>query len=151
MTPKRVLGNALILVVTALVMLLLLEGATRAYSAIAFPMMRVPDAALGWRHAADREKAFVNEHGESNLTVQNANGHRGTYYSSTRTPGKFRVLVLGDSFTEGSQVAEDQLFTAHLEAARSDWEVLNTGVGSYGTVQQYLYLVSEGLDFRPDP
>lgn len=150
MTFKQAAANGLVVLISSLLMLVALEAATRAYSALQFPMMRIPDDRLGWRHAADREKYFTNDHGQRNLVVQNSNGHRGTYFSKDRTPGTFRILVLGDSFTEAVQVSEAELFTTRLEASSDGWEVLNAGVGSYGTVQQYLYLVSEGLQFNPD-
>jgi hypothetical protein len=150
MNFKRAIANSVIVLTSCLILFFVLEIAIRTYSAFFLPMMRVPDELLGWRKAADREKVFVNENGEENLIVQNANGHRGTYYSSERSAGKFRILVLGDSFTAGMQVNEDELFTARLEASNDDWEVLNTGVGSYSTVQQYLYLISEGMEFNPD-
>jgi len=150
MTFKQAAANGLVVLISSMLMLVALEAATRAYSALQFPMMRIPDDRLGWRHAADREKYFTNEHGQRNLVVQNSNGHRGTYFPKDRTPGKFRILVLGDSFTEAVQVSEAELFTTRLEVSNAGWEVLNAGVGSYGTVQQYLYLVSDGLQFNPD-
>ncbi len=58
--------------------------------------------------------------------------------------------MLGDSFTEGVHVAEDELFTALLESSAPDLEVINTGVIAWGTIQQYLYLRDEGLGFQPE-
>src|SRR5262249_55677907 len=43
------------------------------------------------------------------------------------------------------------LFTARLEkAGKGELEVLNAGVGGYGTVQEYLYMMSDGVAVRPD-
>src|SRR5262249_1154366 len=67
-----------------------------------------------------------------------------------KNPEIERVLVLGDSFTEGVQVGEDDLFTARMERADPHLEVWNAGVGGYGTVQEYLYLATDGLKFHPD-
>ena len=130
--------------------LAVLEGAIRVYSAVFFPRMMLLDKTLGWKHAANVAKQFVNEFGEKTLTIQNEYGHRGKTYPFTKTPGKYRILVLGDSFTEAVQVGEDDLFTSQLEAAHPRFEVLNAGVGGYGTVQEYLYLDREGLRFNPD-
>jgi hypothetical protein len=58
--------------------------------------------------------------------------------------------VVGASFTEGVQVGEDDLFTALLERSNLRLEVLNTRVGGYGTVQEYLYLETAGLKHNPD-
>ena len=127
-----------------------LEGAIRGYSAVFFPRMMLLDKTLGWKHAANVSKPFVNEFGETTLTVQNEYGHRGKTYPLIKTIGKYRILVLGDSFTEAVQVGEEDLFTSQLEAAHPRFEVLNAGVGGYGTVQEYLYLAREGLKFNPD-
>jgi lysophospholipase L1-like esterase len=130
--------------------LAVLEGAVRVYSAVFFPRMMLLDETLGWKHAANVSKPFVNEFGENALTIQNEYGHRGKTYPLTKATGKYRILVLGDSFTEAVQVSEDDLFTSQLEASHDKLEVLNAGVGGYGTVQEYLYLARDGLRFNPD-
>jgi len=136
--------------VSVTVCILLLEFGLRVYSALVFPKMMILDEKLGWRHAANVSRTFVNELGEKADVIQNAYGHRGGVHSLNKTAGFFRVLTLGDSFTEGVQVGEKEVFTAQLEQADSHLEVLNSGVGGYGTVQEYLYLASEGLKFHPD-
>jgi hypothetical protein len=112
--------------------------------------MMVLDDKLGWRHASDASKTFVNEFGENVLVRQNAHGHRGKYRPVARQVGSYRLLVLGDSFTEGVHVGEEELFTAKMEEAAPDLEVLNAGVGGYGTVQEFLYLANEGLKLNPN-
>src|SRR5262249_28162330 len=95
-------------------------------------------------------KTFRNEDSDYIRVIQNANGHRGGYYGPVKPIGKYRILALGDSFTEGVQVKEDELFSARLEKTDPELEVINAGVGGYGTIQEYLYLTNEGLRFRPD-
>lgn len=129
---------------------LLLEGGLRLFSAIWYPKMMILDEQLGWRHARNVSKVFTNEDGTKALVVQNGNGHRGTEYGARRSKEKIRIMFLGDSFTEGSQVNEEELFTTILERANPNWEVINAGVGGYGTVQEYLYLMNEGLHFNSD-
>src|SRR5262249_36197114 len=76
---------------------------------------------------------------------------RGRSHPLVRPSDKqYRVLMLGDSFTEGVQVGEGDVVSAQLERIDPRLEVLNAGVGGYGTVQEYLYLRNEGLRFRPD-
>ena len=127
-----------------------LEGGVRLYSAIAFPKMAILDEELGWRHASDVSKVFVIEDGTRALVVQGRHGHRGSQYDDLKVPGKQRVLFLGDSFTEGSQVNESELFTSIIEKSNPQLEIINTGVGGYGTVQEYLYLMKNGLQLHPD-
>jgi lysophospholipase L1-like esterase len=108
------------------------------------------DDQLGWKHTPKATKIFGNEFGERIEVIQNEYGHRGPARTLQKEPDRFRILVLGDSFTEGVQVGEDDLFTAVLERVDPRFEVLNAGVGGYGTVQEYLYLESEGLKHNPD-
>ena len=112
--------------------------------------MMVLDAQLGWRHAPGLEKVFANEDGKGCLVVTNEFGNRGPAHGPERRPGTYRILVLGDSFTEGVHVGEEELFTALLEQDDPVLEVVNAGVGGYGTVQELLFLREEGRKFDPD-
>ncbi len=72
----------------------------------------------------------------------NAMGLRGPEVPP-RAPDELRVLLVGDSFTLGVQVAENELFAAHLaqgltEALGRPVTVWNSGVDSVGTFQQTL-------------
>jgi lysophospholipase L1-like esterase len=147
---RRIVTGTTLFLLSMLLVFLLLEIGLRIFAANFFPRMMVLDDKLGWRHAASVRKTFVNEDGERILVVHNAYGYRGKVYDLRRTPGSLRVLALGDSFTEGAQVGEEELFTSKLESADPRLEVINTGVGGYGTIQEYLYLISEGLQFHPD-
>jgi hypothetical protein len=70
--------------------------------------------------------------------------------------GTFRILVLGDSFTMGVGVEADQTYASVLEhilnsmGSRTRFEVINTGVPSYSTREEALYLAQEGLKLEPD-
>jgi hypothetical protein len=66
----------------------------------------------------------------------------------------FRVLVLGDSFTEGLQVPVESTFSKLLEQrlgnAGAPIEVLNAGVSGYGTDSELFFYLAEGWKYRPD-
>ena len=68
--------------------------------------------------------------------------------------GTKRILVLGDSYTWGYGVADDEIYTEVLEKSLQQkypqYEVLNGGVSGWGTDQQYLFLTTEGLKYSPD-
>jgi hypothetical protein len=72
----------------------------------------------------------------------NARGLRGRELTASPAPGTLRLAVLGDSFVEGKQVGDDEVFTARLEslatAAGRRLEVVNAGVGGYGTGDELL-------------
>lgn len=142
--------NLFLSIISLVAFCIFLELGLRLYSAFFFPKMMVLDDQLGWKHAANVAKVFTNETGAEIRIVQNAHGQRGKFYDFARTPGNDRILVLGDSFAEGGEVSEADLFSARLESRYPRLEVVNTGVSGYGTVQEYLYLVSAGWKFHPD-
>ncbi|REJ80227.1 MAG: hypothetical protein DWQ30_13220 [Acidobacteria bacterium] len=65
-----------------------------------------------------------------------------------------RVLVLGDSFVEAYSVRFEESFPRLLEESLGDEgvdaEVVNLGVGGYGTLQEYLLYREVGRAYRPD-
>lgn len=61
-----------------------------------------------------------------------------------------RVVVIGDSFTYGSEVECDQAFPAQLGALLPDTEVLNLGVRAYGVGQAALKYWLYGSRLEPD-
>src|SRR6476469_1689471 len=92
-------------------------------------------------------------------TVQvstNAERQRGPSVPFERTPGTFRILVLGDSFVEAAQVAERERFITRLQellnasGGPTRYEVVDGGCGGWGQVQELLYLQQEGPRYQPD-
>jgi hypothetical protein len=89
--------------------------------------------------------------GKGKFVNTNSKGLRGTTeYPYTPTPGKERILVLGDSFTFGTDVSDDETYSHYLEAALPNIEVLNLGVQGYGQDQMLLYLKEEGIKYHPN-
>lgn len=64
-----------------------------------------------------------------------------------------RILAVGDSFTFGPYVEDDETWPAVLETmlrARGERvQVLNAGVSGYGIAQEAAYLTEKGLRLRP--
>ena len=84
----------------------------------------------------------------------NSKGLRDREFAYARTPGTLRILMLGDSFTEGWGVELKDTFSKRLErlyAARGvTTEVINAGVGNYNTVMEVNYFLDEGRKYDPD-
>ena len=86
----------------------------------------------------------------------NSLGLRDREFSIAKPPGVFRVLVLGDSFAEGKQVAFEETFAKQLERAlgvrfpRRRWEVVNGGVSGYGTADEIKLFELLGSALQPD-
>jgi hypothetical protein len=80
----------------------------------------------------------------------NSQGVRGLReYPMAKRSGR-RLIAIGDSYTFGEGVDDDQTFAAGLERLLDNSEVLNLGVHGYGTDQQLLRLRIDGLKYRPD-
>ena len=101
------------------------------------------DPHLGWR--VKRSLNLPNE-------TANSRGLRGPQeYAYHRTTGIGRIAVLGDSFTYGLGVADNQTYAAEIQRIIDHrYEVLNFGVNGYGTDQQLLYWLTEGRKYAPD-
>lgn len=84
----------------------------------------------------------------------NSNGLRDREIPYQRTPSTRRILMLGDSFTEGWGVPLDETFSKRIErlyAARgTNPEVINTGVGNYNTINEVETFLKEGYKYQPD-
>ena len=83
-------------------------------------------------------------------TTINRLGYRGREVSEARTPGRTRVVMLGDSITFGYGVTDGETFSAVMETLDPRLEVVNLGVQGYGTDQELLKLQREGLAYSPD-
>jgi lysophospholipase L1-like esterase len=84
----------------------------------------------------------------------NSMGLRGGEFAMPKPEGTYRIVALGDSFTAGLQVDEEDLFTTRIEqalsAAHAPVEVLNLGVSGYGTDDELILLRRYGAALAPD-
>lgn len=86
----------------------------------------------------------------------NSLGLRDREIAPIKPSGTRRLLLLGDSFTEGDGVEYEDSFSYRLQLLLDSttlparWEVINAGVGSYSPLLEYLYLVHHGLELQPD-
>jgi len=100
------------------------------------------DDGLGWRAKPGFAGGSVN---------QNSRGVRGAReHDAIAEAGTRRIVTLGDSFTWGFGVADDETYSARLEALLPATEVINLGVNGYGTDQQVLSWEREGVSYHPD-
>src|SRR5207302_1625735 len=80
--------------------------------------------------------------------VINSKGLRNREIAYERRPGTLRILMLGDSFTEGWGVASSDTFASRVERLLAERgiaaEVINAGVGNYNTAMEVSYFLAEG-------
>jgi hypothetical protein len=83
-------------------------------------------------------------------------GLRDTEFPAEKPANTFRILMLGDSFTEGDGVNSNETFSKRLEFMLNStitdyrYHVINAGVGSYSPILEYIYLKRYGLQLNPD-
>jgi hypothetical protein len=65
-----------------------------------------------------------------------------------------RILTLGDSFTIGYEVQQDQTYSAILEKYLNrkglTAEVINAGVSGFGNAEELVFFEQEGIKYQPD-
>lgn len=99
------------------------------------------DPVLGWHYRSNY--TAVDEH-------INSHGMRGNReYSLRRPDGVLRVAAFGDSFVYGMEVGYKASWPWFLEQSDEQIEVLNYGVGGYGTDQELLRYRAEGSSYSP--
>lgn len=134
--------------------LLLAEVAFSLFYPIPFSLERnmyyEPDPHTGFRHRPDSQGRYLNGVPAS----ANSQGHRDTAVAIPKPAGVRRILLLGDSFAAGANVAAEAAFPAVLEqrlnATAKRVEVVNTGTGGWSPFQYAQYLEHYGDRYEPD-
>src|SRR4029453_9640120 len=106
------------------------------------------DASKGWIPKPNLRdvKAFNNK-----ILNTNSNGFRGKKdFAYTKNKEKLRILTLGDSFTFGDEVSDDETYSSYLQEMLPHTEVINMGVHGYGHDQMLILLKEEGVKYEPD-
>jgi len=81
----------------------------------------------------------------------NSLGTRGLREVSTRrAAGVVRIVTLGDSYTFGENVGDEDAWPAQVESLLEGTEVINFGISAYAHDQMHITLLDEVLDLRPD-
>lgn len=94
-------------------------------------------------------------HRFGHLITTNSVGMRDHDHSLEKSPGVYRILLLGDSFMEANQVKFEDAFASLLErqvegVTGRSIEVINASVSGWGTDDELTYLVREGIKYHPD-
>ena len=113
------------------------------------PATNVPDPVLGWRAmpGAYRIPAWVPDAPPITMTIW-PDGSRAT--SERQVKRSRQVVLVGDSFTQGWAISDDETFAWKLQARLPDVEIVNYGTAGYNGVQS-LGRLEEDLSAREDP
>lgn len=171
----KYLKIALINLAVFLVLLLLIEGGVRLYFAIShktpthadlsvmrewkwvqsrlkdgkvnFDSRFEYDPVMGWKNAPNihRTPTFEGE------VRTNASGMRNDENFPEQTvTGKPRLLIVGDSYSFGFGVSNEETYAYQLAKVMPDWDVMNLAVSATGTDQHYLMYEQVGEKYQPD-
>lgn len=120
------------------------------------------DSQLIWR--LKRDFRGMKRWGDDHFPLQfNSQGFRvapdtddGDWDLQTPT-GRRRIMVLGDSYTAALDVRYEDTFSSILKqrlneigGGETSYEVLNAGCPAWGTDQEYIFWMNEGIRYRPD-
>src|SRR6201988_4904320 len=161
----NILQNILLLAVAILLGCLFLEVALRVifYHSTDFSMEMWKYAVKLKQPAANPNLSFSHAPNRSAFLMGvpvsiNSEGLRDREFSLEKPAGVYRVMMLGDSTTFGWGVKQEDTaakflerkLNADLPAGYDRVEVMNAGVGNYGTVQEVTYYETIGWKYHPD-
>jgi hypothetical protein len=118
-----------------------------AASGLATPMDQY-DPLLGWVTRPGLENVELWGGKYLNTTPHGLRGRVDPAFE--RTSDAVRLLVLGDSFTFGEEVSDDEVWCARLAASMPGVEVINLGVHGYGHDQMLLHYRETGRRYDAD-
>lgn len=147
--------NALLILFSLGVSLLLAEGLLR-FVGHDHPQWYRLDPLVGWRPRPGVTGWYSAE--VDNYIAMNREGYRDVDHPVATPPGTYRILLLGDSMSEGVEVALQDLYWKRLESTLPQCpafsglsvEVISLAVNGYSTAQEYLTLRERGLKYRSD-
>jgi hypothetical protein len=109
---------------------------------------------LGW--SQEPAKVYdITIDGESVRIEFNRMGFRDVDHPIPKPRGTRRIVIIGDSFSEAAQVNLGETYFRRLQGLLNGrtsqrWEIINLGVGDFGTAQEWLALQHYGYQFDPD-
>jgi len=106
----------------------------------------VEDPILNWRYIPHSEFKMGTV-----VNTYNGAGFRDVEHATEKLPGIIRIVVVGDSVTEGYGVEWKSVFSSVLQSQLGNqFEVINLAMGGLNTPQEIHLLEVEGLRYTPD-
>ena len=152
----RHFAKSLLLLGGALLVSLALAEVVLRVAGISFPVFDAYDEMRGVALKSGKQGWYQKE-GRAYLRI-NSFGYRDSEHTIEKPAGTYRIAVLGDSFSEARQVAQEDTFWSLMERGLGTCpalegrpvEVLNFGIGSYGTTEELLTWRKDAIRFSPD-
>lgn len=154
---KRILQNLILFSISILVAISIVEISVRLF----FPDLHIThnweyNSVLGWSQIPNAKYDFK-WNGKDSVHIEfNSLGFRDCEHTVKKPAGTKRIAIIGDSFCESVQVNLNETFFKQLELLLNKkekgqkWQVLNFGVGDFGTAQEWIALNKYALKYSPD-
>lgn len=108
------------------------------------------DGELGWELLPGAQGRLQTEEFDVAIRINSRGERADGEVPIARTPGRRRIVVIGDSFSFGHGVEAAEGWPARLQELVPESEVVNLAVTGYGTDQQVLRFEKRGLAYQPD-
>lgn len=119
------------------------------YHRNALNSFHVKDLQLGWRGLPGFTGIFARSDFKATIAIDD-NGYRKRGSRTKPAPGAEKSVFLGDSFAWGWGVSQGELFSDALQDLLGDGHnVINMGINTFGTVQEWIQLEREVLEMSP--
>ena len=137
---------------TFLILIFFLEFVARNLT----PTMNEKDELLGWRLIKDLDLEFNQKSLIGNKYLVNfKTNHRGSRFYGNEKNSEIKVLVIGDSMTNGPYTSNDKTWFAYFAKqlelrSKKNVYIEAIGSGGYGNFQQYLLAKEILKNYNPD-
>jgi stress-induced morphogen len=152
-----VFGKAMLILIGVLVGLALAEvGARILGTPFDKNVSYQCDRLVGWRGTPNFSRSTRVDEYEHEV-IRNSRGMHDDEHETDKPDGTYRILILGDSFVEASEVEQEQTVHQILEDALNShspvgmrFEVIVGGIRGWGPAQELLYFRTEEQAYAPD-
>ena len=101
--------------------------------------------------SSDNQGFFTRRWAEAGAVQTNGAGFRERSFSEVKAPGTYRIIAVGDSFTYGNGIRNDERYTEILQKGLpNNFEVLNFGTAGANTPQHLQTVANVVLPLKPD-
>ena len=150
---KGILVNLIILIATIILILFLAAIFLRVFFPQELNYLRFDDITK-YSGRPNAQSVHKGKEFDTNI-ILNSKGFRDKEYSYNKLKDVYRILILGDSFTFGIGVENNETYPKVLESKLNlnydeKIEVINAGMTAWGTDQELAFLKTEGLNYDPD-
>lgn len=156
MKMNQLVKKMLLLAITLLVCAIVIEVFFRFYWP--YKSIYVSDDELNYKPKPNFIGVYKSPEGEHEFWT-NKESFVNQNPKKEKSPGTKRIFILGDSFVEGLYTEKENHFTALLQNRLNSYagrqsptrhEVISYGTSSWGTDNEYKYLITQAFSYNPD-